>query len=247
MSTENGHPHPDVRIVQLYEHVELFREGSPAANTLFILGRDRGPNSFFVGGDQTLLIDPPHDTPQRFRFDGQVSAIYTIPGSPVEGIPTVQTEPGGVAHIRIGNHYLDIYSERGGTLIALPAIGLLCSGGIGSDSVVPVVGEGSDGTAELDLLLAAARLVKGLRLQMMIPRYGEWEIDKAEALHRLAGDVAYLHRLRRIVPAQVARNIDTAELIQATENLLPADRDNPFSRTTHQANVARMAAAFRTG
>jgi len=247
VSAANGLPHADVRIVQLYEHIELYREGSPYANTLFVLGRERGPNALFGGGDQTLLIDPPPDAAERFRFDGQVSALYTVAGAADEGFLTVQTVPGGVAHIRIGNHYLDIYSERGGTLIALPAIGLLYSGGVGSDSVVPVVGEGSDGSAELDVLVAAARLVKGLRLQLMIPRYGEWEYDKAEALHRLAGDVAYLHRLRRVLPAQANRNLDAATLLENADSLLPADRSNQLSREIHRANVRRLTATFHAG
>jgi hypothetical protein len=132
-------------------------------------------------------------------------------------------------------------------LIALPAIGLLCSGGVGSDCVVPVVGEASDGAAELDLLLAAARLVKGLRMQMMIPRYGEWETDKAEALHRLAGDVAYLHRLRRVLPAQISRKADIETLLQEAEAWLPKERANAFSRAVHQANVTRIADALRSG
>ncbi len=119
-------PSPGVKITQLYEHLELFSEGEPPRHTLFVLGRptlaERNPLQ--ATPDQLLIIDPPANVSTRFRVEGNVATLFT--GPVVEtGFPLLQTEAGGVAHIRIGEHYLDLYSQPQSNVIQLPALGVL--------------------------------------------------------------------------------------------------------------------------
>src|SRR5262249_50977149 len=146
--------------------------------------------------DQLLIIDPPADVSQRFRLGNQVAALYT---SEVElsTIPMLQTVAGGIAHLRIGEHFLDVYSQQHGAVIHLPALGLICGGEFGSDSTVPRLAPASDGSDELETLRLLARLVKQSRLAFYIPHIGAESSDKIVVMERLASDVAYLHALRR--------------------------------------------------
>src|SRR6476620_9339687 len=98
------------QIVQLFEHLELFSEGEPPRHTLFVLGRAplRAVDLNQTIEDQLLLIDPPPDVQQRFKVEGNVAVLFTR--APVEtGLPHLQTVTGGVAHLRIGEHFWDIY------------------------------------------------------------------------------------------------------------------------------------------
>jgi hypothetical protein len=57
---------------------------------------------------------------------------------------------------------------------------------------------------------------------------------------RLAHDVAYLHNLRRVVPALVQRGDDLATLLQLADSLLPEERRSAFCRTIHATNLQTM-------
>ena len=95
---------PDSRhgaeILQLYPMVELFADGEPAANTLFVMGRSGEaalpPDQ---SEDQLLLIDPPADAAQRFKLQGNVAVVFTGKLQEI-GLPALKTEAGGLAHIR---------------------------------------------------------------------------------------------------------------------------------------------------
>lgn len=189
----NGRPS---KVVQLYTHLELYSEREPARNTLFVLGRPPLSVVTSSGADQLLLIDPPEDVRQRFQLPANCAVLFT--GSPREvGLPLMQTQPGGVAHVRIGEHFLDIYSQRRSNVIYLPALGILCGGAFGSDAALPVLASATDGGEELETLRLLARLVKQPNWQLYIPAIGAPCSDRAETLARLAADVAHIHSLRR--------------------------------------------------
>jgi hypothetical protein len=231
-------PNPaPAQIRQLYPLLELYSLGEPPAHTLFVLGRPPLAVIAAEAADQLLLIDPPADARQRFGLPSQVAALFT--GPPVEtGLPLVQTSPGGLAHLRIGEHLLDIYSGRWTNFVHLPALGILCGGGFGSDVIVPHLGAASNGDEELGLLRQLARLVKARRLQLYIPRLGTLCDDSTELLRRLAADVAYLHSLQRVVPQLVKRGDALETVGQVAESLLPADRRSPLSQHIHEANLS---------
>ena len=235
------------RILQLYQDLELFSEGDPPANSLFVLGRSLGvvPDQVGLWRDQLLVVDPPLDLEARFRLEGDVAVLYTgqkaneqdAPG----GLARVQTMAGGVAHIRIGEQFLDIYSQRAGAVIHLPAIGVLLGGTYGSDVVPPHLAAGSDGEDELDTLRLIARILKGHHFQLYIPHTGAMVQDKLAVMERLAADVAYLHGLRRVIPALVERG-ESWEMIDAVgESLLPAAMQSAAARAVHTANLRTLA------
>jgi hypothetical protein len=224
------------KILQLYPRLELYQAGEPSINTLFILGRPPLAVMSAQDADQLLLIDPPADASHRFRLPTNLATLFT--GAPIEtGLPQIQTTPGGVAHIRIGEHLLDVYSQHGGNVIHLPALGILCGGAYGSDLLLPELGPNSDGGEELDTLRLLARLAKAGRLQLYIPRAGPLADNPAEILRRLANDVAYLHNLRRVVPALSARGDNLESAPEVVRSLLPAERCSPLTQVIHESNV----------
>ena len=81
---------------------------------------------------------------------------------------------GGVAHIRIGEHFLDVYSQQAGAIVHLPAIGVLLGGVYGSDVVPPQIAAGSDGEEELDTLRLIARLLKAHTFNSTCPTSEQW-------------------------------------------------------------------------
>lgn len=236
---------PGVKITQLYEHLELFSEGGPPRHTLFILGRptlaERNPLQ--AAQDQLLIIDPPANVSSRFRVEGSVATLFT--GPPIEtGFPLLQTEAGGVAHVRIGDHYLDLYSQQQSTVIHLPVLGLLCGGPFGSDQLPPTIAATSDGTDELATLRLLASLIKGRRLQLYIPAVGELCHEIVETMGRLAADVAYLHELRRVISPLVARGESTEVLETIAPTLLP-DRWRASGEPIHLINLQHLYEAMR--
>jgi hypothetical protein len=233
---------PGASITRLYEQLELFSEGAPPRHTLFVLGRPTlaEHNPLQAAAEQLLIIDPPADLTTRFRLDGDVAVLST--GAPIEhALPQVQTAPGGVAHVRIGAHFLDIYSQKHSNLIYLPALGILCGGGFGSDAVVPMVGAASDGSEELETLRLLAQLVKGQNFQLYIPHIGELSQDRVAVMQRLAADVAYLHELRRVL-AEITQRGEPEEVLETVApKLLPPARRNPQSEQIHQANLQSIS------
>ncbi len=230
-----------IKIVQLFEHLELFSEGTPAQHTLFVLGRARltQHDSLDLPTDQLLLIDPPLDIRQRFKLEGDLAVLFTGKTEEV-GLPALQTAAGGVAHIRIGEHFLDVYTQRQGAIVHLPALGILCGGHFGSDAILPPIAPGSDGSEELETLRLLARLVKQSRLQLYIPRIGALSSTPTEVMMRLAADVAYLHSLRRVVPALAARGDAASMLSQLSDSLLPEERRSALCRAVHVANLQTL-------
>jgi hypothetical protein len=236
--TPGGNP---VQILQLYEHVELFREGEPPSNSLFILGRAPLPllDPANQAQDELLLVDPPTNLASRFRIEGNAAVVFTTEPQDV-GLPQVQTIRYGVAHVRIGQHYLDIYAQRIGALIHLPTLGILCGGWFGSDMSLPQIAPGSDGEEELDTLRLLARLVKQHRFQLFIPRLGSLAKESFEVMRRLATDVAYLHNLRRVVPALVQRGDSLAALQQMADSLLPQERHSALNHDRNLSNLEML-------
>ncbi|HMN29505.1 MAG TPA: hypothetical protein PKE45_15250, partial [Caldilineaceae bacterium] len=140
---------------------------------------------------------------------------------------------------------LDLYSQRIGTIVHLPGLGILCGGVFGSDALLPQLAPGSDGSEELDALRLLARLVKGSRLQVYIPKWGSLAENGAEVLRRLANDVAYLHNLRRVIPALGERADQQEHLATVAASLLPAERASSRNQTVNQANIRTVLAAAR--
>ena len=236
------------RILQLYHDLELFSEGDPPANSLFVLGRSLGvvPDQVGLWRDQLLVVDPPLNPETRFRLEGDVAVLYTVEATNQQDAPSgparMQTMAGGVAHIRIGEQFLDIYSQRAGAVVHLPAIGVLLGGTYGSDVAPPRLAGGSDGEEELDTLRLIARILKGHHFQLYIPRLGAMVQDKLAVMERLAADVAYLHGLRRVVPALVQRG-ESWEMVETVgESLLPPAMQSPAAKAVHTANLRTLAA-----
>ncbi len=230
---------PSARITRLYRFVELYSEGEPLRHTLFVLGRP--PLSVMeTQPDQLLLVDPPPDALARFRLEGQVAALFT--GSPADcGLPVAAVQPGALVHVRVGDHFLDVYGREQGAVVHLPALGIVCGGGFGSDTALPQVTPGSDGGEELETLRLLSRLVKQ-SLQFYIPQVGATLADKVAVMERLADDVAYLHGLRRALSTQGARaGLDEEEIEAQIEALLPPARRSPLARQIHAENIAAFA------
>lgn len=234
------------RILQIYQDLELFSEGGPPANALFVLGRSLGvvPDQVGLWRDQLLIVDPPPDLPARFRLEGDVAVLFTAERNAVEtasaGFARVQTAPGGLAHIRLGEHFLDIYSQRAGSIVHLPALGILLGGDYGSDAVPPRLVAGSDGEDALDALRLIARILKSHHFQLYIPRLGTLCEDKLAIMERLAADVAYLHGLRRVIPALAQRGEPWEVVEAAGASLLPAAMQSPAAREVHAANLRTL-------
>lgn len=248
-----------VQITQLYTHLELFRAGDPPTNTLFVLSRDNAfslleptldgaalEDSTDESTDQLLIIDPPEDATTRFSLSGQVAALFTGTAQQI-GLTTMQTQPGGEAHIRIGEHFLDVYSGLENNVAHLPAVGVLCGGGFGSDARPPDIAVGSDGGNELDVLRMLARLVKQSRIQLFIPRVGSLLSDEMEIMKALSDDVAYLHGLRRAATDHVVRGEKMAAFITVGEELLPAKFTGPIAAEIHHRNLQVLFAATSMG
>lgn len=233
------------KITQLYRYLELFSEGIPPHHSLFVYAPAAGPlniGSSAASEDQLLIIDPPADINQRFRLGNQVAALFT--GAPsATGIAALQTVPGGVAHLRIGEHFLDVYSQRHGAIVHLPALGILCGGDFGSNSAVPRIAPGSDGSEELDTLRLLARIVKQHRLSLYIPRVGAEIADKIVVMERLAGDVGYLNNLRRVVTPLALRGESMEAVSDLAESVLPRDRRTPLGVATHRDNINSLVQA----
>lgn len=244
-----------VKITQLYTHLELFSYGDPIAHSLFVLSRD---NSFSLvnptlaevslsdssdeSTDQLLLIDPPADAATRFSLSGQVAALFTGPPQQI-GLTVMQTQPGGEAHIRIGDHFLDIYSQLESNIVHLPALGILCSGGFGSDALPPAIAIGSDGGQELDTLRLLARLLKQNQLQLFVPRVGSLLREPVDVMKALADDVAYLHGVRRLVSDHVERGEKLSAILSAGKELLPAKATDRTAAEMHHRNLQILFAA----
>jgi hypothetical protein len=227
------------KITQLYRYLELFSEGDPMRHSLFVYAPGSGPlavGSSAPADEQLLIIDPPADIDQRFRLGNQVAALFT--GAPaISTVPLLQTQPGGVAHLRIGDHFLDIYSQRHGAVVHLPAVGVICGGAFASDATVPALAETSDGSDELESLRLLARLLKQHRLSLYIPRVGAELSDKVTVMEKLAADVAYIHALRRVVLPLLLRGESMEAVSDVAESVLPRDRRTPLALATHSNNV----------
>lgn len=232
-------------ILQLYQDLELFSEGDPPVNSLFVLGRSLGivPDQVGLWRDQLLVIDPPADLAARFRLAGDVAVLSTWEAADAPaGLGRVQTVPGGAAHIRIGEHFLDIYSQQAGSIVHLPAIGVVLGGVYGSDVTPPRLAAGSGGEEELDALRLLARLLKRHHFQLYIPRTGTMVQDKLAVMERLAADVAYLHGLRRVIPALVQRGESWETIETVGASLLPPAMQSPAAQQVHAANLHTLAA-----
>lgn len=232
---------PTASITRLYEHLELFSEGDMPHNTLFVLGRptlaERDPTQ--AANDQLLVIDPPTDLTDRFRIEGDAALLYTGVAAEI-ALPQVQTQVGGVAHIRIGMHYLDIYSQLQSTVVYFPALGILCGGPFGSEVVVPTVADHSDGSEELETLRLLAQLLKQPKFQLFIPRIGAVQPEKVTVMQQLAADVAYLHKVRNAMQEIIERG-ESAEVVETVApTLLPERRQSAASTTIHQQNLERI-------
>ena len=222
-----------MKITQLFERFELYSDGDPPSHSLFVMASLPG------SADKLLIIDPPVDVSARFGVAEETAALFTGPGQDV-GLPRVRTRPGGVAHINVGQHLLDIYSQRHANLVHFPALGVICGGTFGSDLALPQLGEGSDGEDEIESLRLLARLVKGRRLQLYIPCTGSISADKVEVMGRLAADVSYFHSLRRTISQAAADGSYWSRSEQIAESLLPQNRRTPAAVATHRQNIERM-------
>ena len=233
------------KITQLSRFVELFSEGEPPRHALFLQAPAPLASATSAAGaaDQLLVIDPPAGLTSRFRIEGDAAVLFTGPPGDA-GLPLVQTMAGGVAHVRVGDHFLDVYAQRNGCIVHLPALGILCSGAYGSTAALPAIGPGSTGAEELDALRLLARLVRQRRLQFFIPHAGALGNDPAEVMARLAADVAYLHSLRRVVPAARQAGDLTDALGALAESLLPPERRSPLAHAVHSRNLNTLRAAF---
>jgi hypothetical protein len=247
----DSNPPPHMKITQLYKHLELFSQGEPSQHTLFVLGQEATfaeietvaqLEQLGSPSTQLLLIDPPENAAELFRLEGEIAVLFTGPARDVD-LPRLQTQAGGVAHLRVGEHFLDVYSQPDGNIVHLPALGIILGGAYGSDATLPEIAPGSDGAAELDALRLLASLVKGRRLQLYIPRVGTLTSDRVDAMQRLAADVAYLHGLRRVIPAIAQRGSDLREVQAVAESLLPSERRTSENQGIHRQNVQRLYAA----
>lgn len=234
------------KITQLFEHLELFSAGEPPAHTLFIQGQPTlaEGNPLQPAQEQLLLIDPPADVVSRFRLPTETAVLFT--GEPTAvGLALLQTQPGGVAHLRIGQHFLDLYAQPASAVIYLPALGIVCGGAFGSDVRLPSVAVASTGEQELETLRLLAHLVKQRRFQLYIPHTGTFSSSPVAMMERLAADVAYLHGIRRIVLPIAQQDAPFAQLEAVAGSLLPATRRSAACQTQHLINLRRLYDAAR--
>ncbi len=184
-------------IQRLFPGIELYSAGDPPAHTLFVLGRGLAPP--LGAGDELLLIDPPADC-SGFALPERTAALWTQPDAEsvaAPGVARIQTRPGGVAHIRVADHLLDLYTFAGVTLVHLPALHLLCSGPFGSGETLAQARAVDDPSAALEALRLAARLVREGRVQLLIPAHGALAHGSLAAMERLADDVAGLRPIEK--------------------------------------------------
>ncbi len=68
--------------------------------------------------------------------------------------------------------------------------------------------------------------------------------EKPAVMERLAGDVAYLHGLRRVIPGLIKRGepLETIEVV--AESLLPDDRRSEVAQRIHDDNVQALTGIF---
>lgn len=232
------------KITQLFEQLELFSAGEPPVHTLFIQGQPTlaEHNPLQPALEQLLLIDPPIDVAERFRLPSTVAVLFT--GAPnTVALPQIQTEPGGVAHLRIGQHFLDLYSQQGSTIVSLPALGIICGGAFGSDVSLPVVVAQSTGEPELASLRLLAQLVKQRRFQLYIPHVGALSSNPVEIMERLAADVAYLHGVRRVVLPLAQQGEAFGQIEPVADSLLPPLRRTAACQAQHLTNLRHLYAA----
>jgi len=234
---------PGIRILQLYEHIELYSQGQPPQNSLFILGRP--PLSVLNDAqEQLLIVDPPDDASSRFKLEGAVAVLFTDPAREID-LPRLTATREGVAHIQVGQHFLDVYNQPHTTIVHLPALGVICGGDFGSDVTLPRLAPGSNGSGELDTLRLLAGLLKR-RLQLYIPRIGEPVSDQVRALEQLAEDVAYILGMQRVIPPMAQRG-DAFETVRSLgDSLLPAGRRSPLARAAHEENLRALFQATHT-
>lgn len=240
---ESSHRTPP-QIVQLFQNLELFSEGEPTRNSLFVLGQREEQGG--APRQQLLIVDPPEDIVERFRLEDDTAVIYT--GDQAHAaLPQVELVPGGTAHVRVGDHFLDIYAQQVGAVLYLPAVGVLMSGDYASDTLPPRILPGSDGHEELETLRLLARLIKSENFQLCVPRVGATAREKPAVMERLAADVAYLHSLRRVIPGLIQRGepLETIEIV--AESLLPAVRNSTEGRRIHDANVQALTGIVEDG
>lgn len=229
------------KITQLFAHLELFSEGEPPSHTLFVQGQPTlaEHNPLQPAQEQLLLIDPPADVATRFRLPTETAVLFTGPPT-VVGVTQIQTKPGGVAHLRIGQHFLDLYSQVDSAVVYLPAVGIVCGGVFGSDVMLPAIAFASRGDQELETLRLLAQLVKQRRFQLYIPRLGQVSSTPVEMMERLAADVAYLHGIRRVA-LPVAQQGDPFVQIEAVAaSLLPSARRSAGCHAQHLINLRRL-------
>lgn len=223
------------QILQLYQDLELFSEGEPTQHSLFVLGH--GDDRSGGRREQLLIVDPPADAAERFKLADDVAALYTG-DRPRAALPQVELLPGGVAHLRVGDHFLDVYVQRSGVVVYLPAVGVLLSGDYGSDALPPRIVPGSDGGDELETLRLLARLIKHENFQLCVPHVGTTVKEKVKVMERLAADVAYLHGLRRVVPGLLQRGEPLETIERIAESLLPEGRQSEAAQSVHAANLS---------
>jgi hypothetical protein len=232
---------PSSKITQLFARLELFSAGELPSHTLFVQGEPTlaEHNPLQPAQEQLLLIDPPADVAERFRLPTQTAVLFT--GEPTAvGLSLLATKPGGVAHLRIGEHFLDLYSQADSAVVYLPALGIICGGSFGSDAILPAVASGSTGDQELATLRLLAQLVKQRRLQLYIPRIGALSSSPVEVMERLAADVAYLHGLRRVVLPVAQQGEPFAQVEAVATSLLPATRRSLACQAQHYTNLNHL-------
>ena len=229
------------KITQLFAQLELFSEGEPPAHTLFVQGQPTlaEHNPLQPASEQLLLIDPPADVATRFRLPTETAVLFTGASTAV-GVTQLQTQPGGVAHLRIGRHFLDLYSQVDSAVVYLPAVGIVCGGAFGSDALLPTVAVASTGAQELETLRLLAQLVKQRRFQLYIPRIGQLSSTPVEMMERLAADVAYLHGIRRVVLPVAPQGEAFAQIEAVAGSLLPATRRSVACHAQHLINLRRL-------
>lgn len=233
---------PSARITQLYQNLELYSDGEPVRNTLFVLGRTLAAGPTAVLSEQLLLIDPPPDAQTIFQLNGDVATLYTgnVKGTDGVALPRIETLANGLAHLRIGDHFLDVYTQSSSAIVHFPALGILCGGEFGSDSLLPSIADGSDGSEELEALRLLASLLKRQHFQLFIPRNGSTSSERMAVMERLAADVSYLNSLRRLIP-QALQQGDAVETIEVVaQALLPQPRNSPVCQAVHERNVERL-------
>jgi hypothetical protein len=256
---EEPTPQTPVEILQLYDELELLRLDQPPRHTLFVLGRE--PDS--TTPDRLLLIDPPPDLHSRFRVEGDVAILLShtprkqanedaaeLDADELDA-PRLETQPGGTAHIRLGNHFLDIFTQQYYSVVFLPALGILYSGVFGSDVDLPCLPSINHSTKQEpepieDALLTVrllASLAKSRSVKLLIPHMGELAEETVPIMERLAADVAYLHNLQRLAPA-VQKESNDERLAALAATLLPSTRRSETAQATnlHNLQILRRSA-----